>query len=43
MAFVPQLSQPIVIIAGPTASGKSDLAQQVALAIGGEIISADSM
>lgn len=33
----------IVCIVGPTASGKSDLAQQVALRINGEVVSADSM
>ena len=43
MTFVPELSQPIIIVAGPTASGKSDLAQQLALRLDGEIISADSM
>ncbi|MDO4399485.1 MAG: tRNA (adenosine(37)-N6)-dimethylallyltransferase MiaA [Coriobacteriia bacterium] len=43
MAFVPELSQPIIIIAGPTASGKSELAQCVAEVLDGEIISADSM
>ena len=43
MAFVPNLSQPIIIVAGPTASGKSDLAQELALALQGEVISADSM
>ena len=43
MAFVPELSQPIIIITGPTASGKSELAQCVAEALDGEIISADSM
>ena len=43
MAFVPELSQPIIVVAGPTASGKSDLAQQLALRIDAEIISADSM
>ena len=43
MAFVPELSQPIIIVAGPTASGKSDLAQQLALEIDAEVISADSM
>lgn len=42
-AFVPQLSQPIIIVAGPTASGKSELAQQIAQALDGEVISADSM
>ena len=43
MAFIPELSQPIIIVAGPTASGKSDLAQEIALALNGEVISADSM
>lgn len=32
----------VIIIVGPTASGKSDLAVDIALQIGGEIISADS-
>lgn len=32
-----------VVIEGPTASGKSDVAQQVALQLNGEVISADSM
>ena len=32
----------IIIVAGPTASGKSDLAVDLALAFGGEVISADS-
>lgn len=34
---------PVVCIVGPTASGKSDLAQTVAQAIDGEVVSADSM
>ncbi|MCD8316903.1 MAG: (d)CMP kinase, partial [Eggerthellaceae bacterium] len=34
---------PVIAIVGPTASGKSSLAQDVACAIGAEIISADSM
>ncbi len=34
--------QPIVVIVGPTASGKSDLAIAIAKAINGEVISADS-
>ncbi len=34
---------PLVIIAGPTASGKTALAIKVAKRIGGEVISADSM
>jgi tRNA dimethylallyltransferase len=35
--------QKIVIIAGPTASGKSSLGVELALSLGGEIINADSM
>lgn len=35
--------EPLVIIAGPTAVGKSDMAVALAKRIGGEIISADSM
>ncbi len=34
---------PLVVITGPTASGKTDLAIQVAQQLNGEIISADSM
>ncbi len=34
---------PLVIISGPTAAGKTDLSIALAKAIGGEIISADSM
>lgn len=37
------MSCPVVAILGPTASGKSDLAQHVALCIDGEVVSADSM
>ena len=37
------MSCPVVAILGPTASGKSDLAQHVALRIDGEVVSADSM
>lgn len=33
----------VVVIAGPTASGKTDLAVELALKVNGEIISADSM
>lgn len=33
----------VIAILGPTASGKSNLAQHVALEIGGEVVSADSM
>ncbi|HXG23006.1 MAG TPA: isopentenyl transferase family protein, partial [Chthonomonadales bacterium] len=35
--------QPIIAIVGPTATGKTSTAVHVALTIGGEIISADSM
>ncbi len=35
--------QPLIIIAGPTASGKTALSVELARRIGGEIISADSM
>jgi tRNA dimethylallyltransferase len=35
--------QPVVIVAGPTASGKSALALAVAEALGGTVINADSM
>ena len=35
--------QPIVVILGPTAGGKSDVAVAVAEALGGQIIGADSM
>lgn len=37
------MKQPLVIIAGPTAVGKTDLSIQLAKKIGGSIISADSM
>ena len=33
----------IIVVAGPTASGKTALAVQIAKAVNGEIISADSM
>ena len=33
----------VVVIVGPTASGKSRLSVELALALGGEIINADSM
>ncbi len=34
---------PVLCITGPTAAGKSDLGVQIAKAVGGEVISADSM
>ena len=35
--------RPVLCIVGPTAAGKSDLAQAVARALDGEVVSADSM
>lgn len=37
------LHAPVVCVVGPTASGKTDLAQKLALALNGEVVSADSM
>lgn len=37
------MKKPLIVIAGPTATGKSDVAVSLAKRIGGEIISADSM
>ncbi len=37
------MSSPLIIICGPTATGKSDLALEVAEELDGEIINADSM
>ena len=37
------MSKKIILLAGPTASGKSNLAIQLAKKINGEIINADSM
>ncbi len=34
---------PLIVVTGPTASGKSDLAVDLAESLGGEIVSADSM
>ena len=34
---------PLVVVAGPTASGKTALAVELALRLGGEVVSADSM
>ena len=36
-------SPPLIVIAGPTASGKSSMALQMAAELNGEIISVDSM
>ncbi|MGN0204885.1 MAG: tRNA (adenosine(37)-N6)-dimethylallyltransferase MiaA [Coprococcus sp.] len=37
------MKEPLIVLTGPTAAGKTDLSIQLAKAIGGEIISADSM
>lgn len=42
-ATLPKPKKKVIIIAGPTATGKSSFALQLAQSIGGEIISADSM
>ncbi len=38
-----QVKQPVIAVVGPTASGKSNLAQELALKLNGEVLSADSM
>ena len=37
------MKKPLIVIAGPTACGKTDLSIELAERIGGEIISGDSM
>lgn len=37
------LARPVVCVVGPTASGKTDVAQEIALRCGASVISADSM
>ena len=37
------MKKPLIIITGPTASGKTALSVELAKKVGGEIISADSM
>ena len=37
------MKKPLIVISGPTASGKSSLAVELALRTGGEVVSADSM
>ncbi len=39
----PDPRPPVVVVTGPTASGKSELALELALRFGGEIVNADSM
>lgn len=41
--FIPHLSQPLICVVGPTATGKSELAQALARRLDGVVISADSM
>ena len=41
--FAMDLAHPVVCIVGPTASGKTDVAQAVAERIGAAVVSADSM
>ena len=38
-----ELSKPVIVIVGPTASGKTDVAQEIARRVQGEVVSADSM
>ena len=40
---MPQEKIPLLVIGGPTASGKTRLAAELALRHGGEVVSADSM
>jgi len=40
---LPRPKKKVIVLAGPTGCGKSDLALKLAETIGGEIISADSM
>jgi len=40
---MPAASPPVVAVVGPTASGKSDLAVELALTLGGEVVNGDSM
>ena len=41
--MLPPTKPKIIVIAGPTASGKTGLAVELALSLGGEVINADSM
>lgn len=43
MSTPPRAKPPVVVIAGPTAAGKSGVAIELALRFGGEIVNADSM
>ncbi len=37
------VERPVICVVGPTASGKTDLAQELAVSLNGEVVSADSM
>ncbi len=39
----PEPQEPVVVIGGPTAAGKTAVAIELALRFGGEIVNADSM
>lgn len=41
--FIPPKRKKVIVIAGPTATGKTELSLIIAKAVGGEIISSDSM
>lgn len=43
MKHTPESPAPIVVVAGPTAAGKSEAAVEVAERFGGEVVNADSM
>ena len=43
MQMVDMSRNPVICVVGPTASGKTDFAQELAIALNGEVISADSM
>lgn len=43
MKQIEQRKKPLIILTGPTAVGKTDLSIKLAKAVGGEIVSADSM
>src|ERR1039458_9374024 len=43
MALAAQTNSPLVVVAGPTASGKSALALELALRLHGEIVNCDSL
>ncbi len=43
MSKISASGTPVVAVVGPTASGKSDLAIDLAIALGGEVVNADSM